>query len=96
MHVERLRERCDHDRRGRGDHRRRLLRDHIGVGANSVVMPGNDIPEGVAIGASSSLPVGFEFEPWTVYAGVPIARIANRNRDGVLRQVEEFIARRSA
>lgn len=70
--------------------------DHIGVGANSVVMPGNDIPEGVAIGALSFVPVGFEFEPWTVYAGVPIARIANRNRDGVLRQVEEFIARRSA
>jgi galactoside O-acetyltransferase len=72
------------------------LGDHTGVGANSVVMPRNDVPEGVAIGALSFVPVEFEFEPWTVYAGIPITRIASRDRDSVLRQVEQFLARESA
>jgi acetyltransferase-like isoleucine patch superfamily enzyme len=67
--------------------------DHTGVGANSVVMPRNTIPEGVAIGALSFVPSDFAFEPWTVYAGVPIVPLKPRNRDSVLRQVEEFLHR---
>ncbi len=64
--------------------------DCTAVGANSVVMPANDVPEGVAIGALSFVPPGFAFEPWTVYAGTPIRAIKPRNRDGVLRQLERF------
>ena len=45
--------------------------DHTGVGANSVVMPANDVPEGVAIGALSFVPPGFEFEPWNGVRGHP-------------------------
>jgi galactoside O-acetyltransferase/dTDP-4-amino-4,6-dideoxygalactose transaminase len=60
------------------------------VGSNSVIMPKNHIPEGVAIGALSFVPVGFEFEPWMVYAGTPIRKIRPRNRDSVLRQVEKI------
>ena len=71
------------------------LGDHTGVGANSVVMPRNTIPEGVAIGALSFVPSDFAFEPWTVYAGIPVAPVKPRDRDSVLRQVEEFL-RRSA
>jgi carbonic anhydrase/acetyltransferase-like protein (isoleucine patch superfamily) len=71
------------------------LGDHTGVGANSVVMPRNEVPEGVSIGALSFVPADFGFEPWTVYAGIPIARVASRNRDNVLRQVEQFLGRRS-
>ena len=59
-----------------------------GVGANSVVMPANDLPEGVAVGALSFVPSAYEFEPWTVYAGVPLRPIKARDRDRVLRQVE--------
>lgn len=59
-----------------------------GVGANSVVMPDNDIPEGTTIGALSFVPSKFAFEPWTVYAGIPIRRISARDRDGVLRQAD--------
>lgn len=61
-----------------------------GVGSNSVVMPGNHVPEGVAIGALSFVPSGFHFEPWTVYAGVPIRPIAERDRASVLGQLERL------
>lgn len=64
------------------------LGNFTGVGANSVVMPRNEIPEGSAIGALSFVPAGFDFEPWTVYAGVPIRPVAKRNRENVMRQLE--------
>ena len=51
------------------------------VGANSVVMPDNVIPEGTVIGALSFVPPGSTLRPWTVYA-VPCANPA-RNRDRV-------------
>jgi len=57
------------------------------VGSNSVVMPGNDIPEGTVIGALSFVPARFRFEQWAVYAGVPIRLIGRRNRDAVTAQV---------
>jgi acetyltransferase-like isoleucine patch superfamily enzyme len=63
--------------------------DYTGVGANSVVMPNNVIPEGVAVGALSFVPTAFAFEPWVVYAGVPIRAVSSRNRDRVLEQVEQ-------
>ena len=72
------------------------LADHTGIGANSVIMPRNDIPEGVAIGALSFVPPEFQFEPWTVYAGIPIAPIKARNRDSVLRQVELFLRKKDS
>jgi acetyltransferase-like isoleucine patch superfamily enzyme len=56
------------------------------VGSNSVVMPGNDIPEGTVIGALSFVPARYVFEPWTVYAGTPIRPIKKRNRAAVLSQ----------
>ena len=61
-----------------------------GVGANSVVMPGNVIPEGTTIGALSFVPPRFPFEPWAVYAGCPIRRVATRDKDAVLRQVRRL------
>jgi acetyltransferase-like isoleucine patch superfamily enzyme len=56
------------------------------VGANTVVMPGNSVPEGTVIGALSFVPAGFTFESWAVYAGIPIRRIGDRNRDQVQAQ----------
>jgi acetyltransferase-like isoleucine patch superfamily enzyme len=58
------------------------------VGANTVVMPGNHVPEGTVIGALSFVPPGFAFEPWAVYAGIPIRRIGGRNRASVTAQAE--------
>jgi acetyltransferase-like isoleucine patch superfamily enzyme len=60
------------------------------VGANSVVMPNNHLPEGTTIGALSFVPPNYPFEGWMVYAGTPIRPIRPRNRDAVLRQLAEF------
>ena len=56
-----------------------------GVGCNSVIMPDNNIPEGVVIGALSFVPSNYKFEPWTVYAGQPIRPIKKRNKANILR-----------
>lgn len=63
------------------------MENYTAVGANSVVMPRNTIPEGTVIGALSFVPAAFEFRPWGVYAGTPIRYIGPRNRDSVLEQV---------
>ncbi|MBI3011622.1 MAG: acyltransferase [Candidatus Omnitrophica bacterium] len=60
------------------------------VGANSVVMPRNHLPEGTAIGALSLVPPNFPFKAWSVYAGIPIRFMKPRNRDNVLRQRDEM------
>ena len=62
------------------------------IGSNSVIMPGNELPEGTAVGALSYVPPHFSFEPWGVYAGIPIRLIRTRNRDEVLRQRDKLIA----
>jgi acetyltransferase-like isoleucine patch superfamily enzyme len=60
------------------------------AGSNAVIMPRNDIPEGVAIGALSFVPAGYAFEPWMVYAGIPVRPIRKRDRDSVLRQRDQL------
>jgi acetyltransferase-like isoleucine patch superfamily enzyme len=69
-----------------------ILERLTGVGANSVVMPDNHVPEGTAIGALSFVPPRFDFEPWSVYAGCPVRLVNRRNRDSVLRQREAIEA----
>jgi len=64
--------------------------NYTGVGANSVVMPDNHIPEGAVIGALSFVPTRFEFEPWTVYAGCPVRPVRPRDRDAVMRQLDHI------
>jgi acetyltransferase-like isoleucine patch superfamily enzyme len=65
---------------------------YSGVGANSVILPDNRLPEGTAIGALSLVPSGFKFEPWMVYAGIPIRPIRRRNRQRVMDQVRQLTA----
>jgi acetyltransferase-like isoleucine patch superfamily enzyme len=67
--------------------------DFTGVGANAVIMPRTEVPEGVAIGALSFVPPAYDFEPWTVYAGIPVRPVAHRDRDRVMRQVEALLRR---
>ncbi len=64
-----------------------VLENYTAVGSNSVVMPKNTIPEGTVIGALSFVPACFEFQPWSVYAGVPIRYVRPRNRQNVLEQL---------
>lgn len=64
--------------------------DYCGIGANSVIMPSNNIPDGVSIGALSFVPSNFDFKPWSVYAGNPIKFLKPRNRENVLAQAEKL------
>ena len=68
------------------------LGHYTAVGSNTVVMPGNDVPEGTVIGALSYVPPRFPLEPWSVYAGVPVRRIGERNRASVLEQASRLRA----
>ena len=61
-----------------------VMEKYTGIGANSVVMPNNHIPEGVSIGALSFVPENYPFEEWTVYAGAPIRAVKKRNKEQVL------------
>lgn len=65
---------------------------YTAVGSNSVVMPDNHIPEGTVLGALSFAPAGFEFQPWSVYAGIPIRFVRPRNRESVMEQVKRLTA----
>jgi acetyltransferase-like isoleucine patch superfamily enzyme len=75
-----------------------VLGAYTAVGANSVIMPNNRIPEGTVIGALSFVPPSYPFEDWAVYAGTPIRRVGARNRLQVLseaRELEQALAERS-
>jgi galactoside O-acetyltransferase len=61
------------------------------VGANSVVMPDNAVPDGVAIGALSLVPPRFEFREWCLYAGIPIRLVRERERREIVRQRESAV-----
>ncbi len=60
------------------------------VGSNSIIMPGNHIPEGTVIGALSFVPARFPFEAWSVYAGIPVRLIGRRNRENVMAQAAKI------
>ena len=66
------------------------LGNYTAVGANSVVMPGNTVPEGTVIGALSFVPPRFSLEPWAVYAGVPLRQVGHRNRAAVIEQANRL------
>jgi galactoside O-acetyltransferase len=59
---------------------------HIGksaiVGTNAVVFPGVTIGEGASVGACTV--VRRDLAPWGVYAGDPVRKIGERDRDAIL------------
>lgn len=66
--------------------------NYTAVGSNSVVMPDNVIPEGTVVGALSFVPPRSTLEPWSVYAGIPVRRIGERNRASVMAQAARLRA----
>jgi acetyltransferase-like isoleucine patch superfamily enzyme len=58
------------------------IKKHAVVGANSVVLPGVTIGEGVAIGANSL--VNKDCEPWTIYYGSPARPMRSRPKEKIL------------
>ncbi|MBR1544738.1 MAG: hypothetical protein IJ638_02235 [Alphaproteobacteria bacterium] len=67
-----------------------VMEKYTGIGANSVIMPNNHIPEGVTIGALSFVPENYPFEEWTVYAGCPIKPIKKRDKEKVLKPLYDL------
>ena len=67
-----------------------LIGKYTAIGANSVIMPNNTILEGVTVGALSFVPPNFKFQPWSVYAGIPIRYIKPRNKKNVLEEVKKL------
>ena len=52
------------------------------------MLPGVTISEGTVVGAMSLVMANQTLEPWSVYAGIPARKVAERNRESVMRQVE--------
>jgi len=60
------------------------LGKYVFVGANAIVLPDNDIPEGTIIGAGALVLADSTLEPWSVYVGVPVKKIGTRPKRPVL------------
>jgi galactoside O-acetyltransferase len=63
--------------------------DHVLIGSNSVVLPGVELPEGVAVGALSLVSKRI-YRPWTLYAGNPIREIGPRAASDILESAERL------
>jgi virginiamycin A acetyltransferase len=53
-----------------------IVKDDVWIGANSVILDGSVIEEGVVVGAQSL--IRERLEPYTVYAGYPLKVIGRR------------------
>lgn len=58
------------------------LEKHVIVGTNAVIFPGITIGEGASVGAGAI--VRRDLAPWGVYAGEPLRKIGERNREAIL------------
>jgi acetyltransferase-like isoleucine patch superfamily enzyme len=63
---------------------------HTVIGANAVVLPDVTVGEGAVVGAGGV--VTKSLDPWGVYAGVPVRRIASRRSEVILRYEAELLA----
>jgi acetyltransferase-like isoleucine patch superfamily enzyme len=65
-----------------------ILRDHVFVGANAVVLPGVRIGTGAVIGAGSV--VREDIAPWTINVGAPTRVVGTRRSDVILAHALEL------
>mgnify|MGYP001188800269 CR=1 FL=1 len=65
-----------------------IFEKHVLVGTNCTILPGAYLAEGVSIAAMSL--VKNKLEAWTVYAGIPVKKIKNRDM-GILRLEQEYL-----
>ena len=55
-----------------------VLKKHVIVGVNSVILPGVEIGEGSSVGAMSMC--AKSLEPWGIYVGAPAKKIKDRSK----------------
>jgi acetyltransferase-like isoleucine patch superfamily enzyme len=66
---------------------------HVVIGANTVILAGVNIPEGVSVGANSFIGKNVKLEPWTTYVGSPVRPLRERPSKKMLeleRQLREI------
>lgn len=68
--------------------------EHVIVGTNAVIFPGVTIGDGVAVGACFS--VRRDLQAWGIYAGEPLRRIGERDRDAILEKRRLLLERLAA
>ena len=66
-----------------------VIGKHCLIGANSVILPGVTIPEGVVIGALSLVRMGSPLSPWGVYGGNPLRYLRDRPKGRILEMAAE-------
>jgi galactoside O-acetyltransferase len=66
------------------------IADHCLIGFSCSILPGVELPEGVAIGAHSLVKPG-KYKPWNVYAGVIAKEIKARNGKLIKSMAERII-----
>ncbi len=64
-----------------------VVGEHVVVGTGSTLLPGAQLPDGVAVGAMSL--VKNELLPWCIYAGIPVKKIRDRAKN-CLELLEQF------
>ena len=65
-----------------------VLRKHVIVGSDSIILPGVEIKEGTAVGALSL--VTKSLDEWSIYVGIPAKKINNRSKK-ILDLEKEFL-----
>ncbi|PCJ32215.1 MAG: galactoside O-acetyltransferase [Gammaproteobacteria bacterium] len=65
-----------------------IIGTHALIGANSVLLPGSIISDGVSVGALSQ--VSSKLDEWSIYLGNPVKKIMPRSRN-VLKLEKEFL-----
>jgi len=68
--------------------------DHALFGTGTVILPGCQIPEGVATGAMTLITPKTKLEPWSLYAGIPARFIKKRQSKKILVSAAKLIAAR--
>lgn len=63
---------------------------HCLIGANTVILPGAVIPDGVVVGAMSLVLQDSHLQPWSIYAGCPVRRLRTRPKGRVLELEAEY------
>lgn len=56
-----------------------IIHQYVNIGMNCTILPIDEIPEGVAIGANSL--VNKPLEAWKIYVGSPVKILRDRSRD---------------
>jgi galactoside O-acetyltransferase len=72
------------------------IADHALLGTGTVVLPGVEVPEGLATGAYTLLTPKIKLEPWTLYVGVPARPLRARAREAILDAAKRLLTAQGA